>query len=224
MHLSTTDFLFAVGRFSNILFCFNLKFFQSFRESFPRVYFLLQGEAVCVHRAREGGSKPSCDLLCAWGGHTLFRRMQTTRLMDCQSVRFPGFIFIREIVTQPLGEAEERAGLLFCSGLLSPGSRMRWRGSEFSCLGRALRRGGVNLQQQLSPLQTLRDVHKGHIWCNQKHTLLVSSKLNEILSSNTFTFTRVVCHQWPAVSGSNLQHDYEPLLGVSSKFHLSEWM
>lgn len=24
-----------------------------------------------------------------------------------------------------LGEAEERAGLLFCSGLLSPGSRMR---------------------------------------------------------------------------------------------------
>lgn len=128
------------------------------------------------------------------GGHTLFRRMQTARLMDCQSVCFPGFIFIREIVTQPLGEAEERAGLLFCSGLLSPGSRMRWRGSEFSCLGRALRRGGVNLQQQLSPLQTVRSnagmctkaiygaIKNTDCWFLQsliKYTLL----------------TQVVCHQ-----------------------------
>lgn len=52
------------------------------------------------------------------GAHTLFGRMQTPRLMDGHSCRFPGLVFIREIVTQPLGEAEERAGLLFCSRLV----------------------------------------------------------------------------------------------------------
>lgn len=51
------------------------------------------------------------------GGHTLFGRMQTPRLMDGHSGCFPGFRFIREIVTQLLREAEERAGLLFGSGL-----------------------------------------------------------------------------------------------------------
>lgn len=160
MHLNTADFLFTVGLcFLNFFFVslFNFQFFQLLREWFPRVYFLLQGEAVCAgHEKVE--VNPLVTFFVPWGGggHTLFRRMQTAWLMDCQSVCFPGFIFIRETVTQLLGEAEERAGLLFCSGLLSPGSRMRWGGSEFSCLGRALRRGGVNLQQQLSPLQTVR--------------------------------------------------------------------
>lgn len=105
-------------------FLFHFKFFQLFREWFPRVYFLMQGEAVCAgHEKVE--VNPLVTFFVPGGGHTLFRRMQTAWLMDCQSVCFPGFIFIREIVTQPLGEAEERAGLLFCSGLHSPGSRMR---------------------------------------------------------------------------------------------------
>lgn len=47
-------------------------------------------------------------------GHTLFRRMQTPRLMDDHSGYFPGFSFTREIVIHPLGEPEGRPGPLFC--------------------------------------------------------------------------------------------------------------
>lgn len=132
------------------------------------------------------------------GGHTLFGRMQTPRLMDGHSDCFPGFRFIREIVTQPLGEAEERAGLPSALAWPSPGSRMPWRGWEFSCLGRAVRRGGVNLPQQLSSLQPraqrCRVVHKRHIWCNQKHRLFASLMLDQIHTSHTLPFKQV-CHQ-----------------------------
>lgn len=123
------------------------------------------------------------------GGHTLFGRMQTPRLMDGHSGCFPGFRFIREIVTQPLGEAEERAGLPFGSGL------------GFSWIQDAMKRLRVQLSWQsfeerwskspptavLSPdrAQRCRVVHKGHIWCNQKHRLLVSLMLDQIHTSHT---------------------------------------
>lgn len=130
-----------------------------------------------------------------WGGQTLFGRMQTPRLMDGHSDCFPGFRFIREIVTQPLGEAEERAGLLLGSGLAS------------SWIQDAMKRLRVQLSWQsfeerwskspatavLSP-DRCRVVHKGHIWCNQKHRLLVSLMLDQIHTSHTRTFKHV-CHQ-----------------------------
>ena len=59
-------------------------------------------------------------------GHTLFRRMQTPRLMDDRSACFPGFIFTREIVIHPLGEAERRTrSSLLPQHSISPGSRMQ---------------------------------------------------------------------------------------------------
>ncbi len=72
------------------------------------------GLCKCVH---EGGNNPSSDLLSP-RGHTLFRRMQTPRLMDDRSDCFPGFIFTREIVIHPLREAEGGPGPLFCSALI----------------------------------------------------------------------------------------------------------
>lgn len=51
-------------------------------------------------------------------GHTLFRRMQTPRLMDDRSDYFPGFIFTREIVIHPLGKSEGGPGPLFCAALI----------------------------------------------------------------------------------------------------------
>lgn len=153
---------------------------------------------LCAHGAHEGGSKPSYDLLCdweEWGGHTLFGRMQTPRLMDGHSGCFPGFRFIREIVTQLLREAEERAGLLFGSGL------------DFSWIQDAMKRLRVQPSWQSfeerwskspatavpSPnrVERCRVVHKGHIWCNQKHRLLVSL-IKYTPPTHTF---KHVCHQ-----------------------------
>lgn len=51
-------------------------------------------------------------------GHTLFRRMQTPRLMDDRSGYFPGFSFTREIVIHPLGEPEGRPGPLLYSAFI----------------------------------------------------------------------------------------------------------
>lgn len=51
-------------------------------------------------------------------GHSLFRRMQTPRLMDDHSDCFPGFSATREIVIHPLGEAKGRLSPLFCSTLI----------------------------------------------------------------------------------------------------------
>lgn len=78
--------------------------------------FLLQGEALCV---RVCTKVEVTSFLTSFapgrGGHILFRRMQTPKLMDGHSGCFPGFIVTREIVIHPLGEAAERPGPLFCS-------------------------------------------------------------------------------------------------------------
>lgn len=72
------------------------------------------------------------------GGHTLFGRMQTPRLMDGHPGCFPRFRFIREMASQPLGAAGGRAGLLFGSGL------------DFSWIQDAMKRLRVQLSWQSS--------------------------------------------------------------------------
>ncbi len=74
---------------------------------------------ICVY-VHEGMKVEVTPLLTFFApkGHTLFRRMQTPRLMDDRSDCFPGFIFTREIVIHPLGEAEGGPGPLFCPAFI----------------------------------------------------------------------------------------------------------
>lgn len=87
------------------------------------------------------------------------------------------------------GRRKSRSPLgLWTRLLLDPGCHEE---AEFSCLGRAVRRGGVNPPTAVLSPHRCRVVHDGHIWCNQKHTLLVSLMLDQIHTSHTLTFKQV---------------------------------
>lgn len=79
-----------------------------------------------------------------------------------------------------------------CSFFL--GSRMRWRGGEFSCLGRALRRGEVNLATAVPSPSWATD--EGHIWCIQKIQII-----NFLWCLIRCTFTKCPFTQFFVISG-----------------------
>lgn len=127
----------------------------------------LQGDAACVRGVHEGGSNLSPDLLRSPEGRTLFRRMQTCRLMDGRSDRFPGLIFTREIVIHPKGEAEERPGPLFCAALIfswKQDAMKRLRAQLWPC---SEERWNKSLAATAVPSPDCTEMCRvGHIWCN----------------------------------------------------------
>lgn len=139
----------------------------------------------------------------------MFRRMQTPRLMNGRSVCFPGFIFTREIVIHPLGEAEERPGPLFCSALIfswfqdamkSLRAQLPWQSFE--------ERWSKSLATAVpspncSELCWAED--EGHIWCNQKYRLLFSFTLHLIICTLLANSTHILCHG----------HTHDPMLSVN---------
>lgn len=108
---------------------------------------------MCVY-VHEGGSHPSSDLLCAQGSH-IVQEDADTRADGWPFRLLPWVHIYSGNRNSPPGRGRRRTrSSLLPQHSISPGSRMRWRGWELSCLGWAFRRGGVNLQPQLSPLQT----------------------------------------------------------------------
>lgn len=129
--------------------------------------FSTAGRGSVCEGVHEGGSNLSPDLLCGPEGRTLFRRMQTCRLMDGRSDRFPGLIFTREIVIHPKGEAEERPGPLFCSALIfswKQDAMKRLRAQLWPC---SEERWSKSLAATAVPSPDCTEMcMAGHIWCN----------------------------------------------------------